>query len=892
MSPNRASTDEGSGSKGQNVCRDCGKRIATAKQSGELAAHMFQDYYCSCKEKGRPRVSKPKSLLQKIGDLTSTVKVSTKSGAQDPSSISEFCPKCGLKISKPSLPGSLTGYLFQDVRCKCEPEADFTEGVMSVKLWNLKKAGLGKTFTNLGQGEKDNAVPTIDLAAGAIIGGVYRIIERIGSGGMGDVYLADHLGLGTQVALKLIPPEQVTEIGWRRFQQEARAIAKLDHINLVKVSDLGIHEGCLPFYAMEHVPGHSLAETVAQYGPMPLNTTIEIFSQICDGLDHAHRAGIIHRDIKPANIMVTETRGKLRVKILDFGLAKLAQQDRHHQSLTAIGDVFGSPLYMSPEQCDGEKTDNRSDIYSLGCTLFECLTGQPPFTGNLAAAIVIKHQEHEPPSLESIVGQKRLPQSMEVVIAKLLRKNPVERYQTLSELKGDLEKVGRGENVAPFYMSRSKGTADDASARPGMTNENATTSRKNNIRNGRSVSGQKVLIISAVSLALLAGLAATFHWIIEKPDKTTKTAASTSTSNSTSTPNSTSASTSASTPTARPSSGSSTDADESNERVITQKDMDSVDTNFGDMLGNNGADTSVPAVAPKSAAITTPFCQTLPAEKHKGRLFTFPVDITLGQVQSTSRPQAVIARGAFRFPAGDRITFVPFPAIAQYPSYLKRFRPGDISGIELPRYSDPNPVIRQLPNLPGFENLYVLAFSHTQKLDAESIQIVKRLTALKILDVNQEAVDADTVAQFPCLGGLNCLNLVHYDSASAILMKLRNSFNLQRITFEGCKVSKEDLVIVAAMPRLETLQLGDNLRTDEQVETISRSPCLAKLCIPHGWRPTYRAIKALKSMKCLKVIYLGTESQTPDNNMLTLKHALPNVHVYKIESTDPGVLPE
>ncbi len=164
-----------------------------------------------------------------------------------------------------------------------------------------------------------------------------------------------------------MPPEQVTEIGWQRFQLEARAVAKLDHINLVRVTDLGIHEGCLPYYAMDYVDGKNLAELLAEQGPIPLKAMLEIFMQVCDRVECAHRSGILHRDLKPANIMIVASKpGPKQAKVLDFGLAKLSKQDRSHQSLTAVGDIFGSPYYMSPEQCNGDKLDNRSDIYSLG----------------------------------------------------------------------------------------------------------------------------------------------------------------------------------------------------------------------------------------------------------------------------------------------------------------------------------------------------------------------------------------------------------------------------------------------------------------------------------------------------------------------------------------------
>jgi serine/threonine protein kinase len=201
---------------------------------------------------------------------------------------------------------------------------------------------------------------------------------------------------------------------------------------------------------------------------MPLKTVLEIFMQVCDGVECAHRAGILHRDLKPANIMVvTSPTGAKQVKILDFGLAKLTKHDRNKQSLTAVGDIFGSPFYMSPEQCKGDRLDNRSDIYSLGCSMFECLTGRPPFSGHLASAIMFSHMESEPPSLEGAIGPAKTPASMGIVMAKLLQKNPGERYQTLSQLKADLLLVAKGKEVlAVDHSSRSEGWQPAQSKRP------------------------------------------------------------------------------------------------------------------------------------------------------------------------------------------------------------------------------------------------------------------------------------------------------------------------------------------------------------------------------------------------------------------------------------------
>jgi serine/threonine protein kinase/Tfp pilus assembly protein PilF len=397
------------------------------------------------------------------------------------------------------------------------PKDQSADGEMAEKFLKLKEADAGNTFnsqstTDPSDGKKADL--SIDLLQGAVIGGIYRINKLIGKGGMGEVYLAEHLTLAKTCAVKLIPPHRVTDSSWQRFQNEAKSIAGLDHINLVKVWDLGVHEGCLPYYAMEYIDGQILADMLETYGSMPLNVVLDVFMQICDGIDYAHKTGLVHRDLKPANIMLVKSQaGKLSVKVLDFGLVKLTQNDRHKQSLTLVGTVIGSPYYMSPEQCAGGAIDNRSDIYSVGCTMFESLTGRPPFIGGSPVETVHYHQTTDPPSLESIVGPHVFPQSMEVVLAKLLRKNPDQRYQTLLELRGDLERVARGEDIQPSYASISRPLQADAelyvteSSQKQATADDEEEAEAAAAEASNAFFGPRKTIVAASAVTLLAGLA-------------------------------------------------------------------------------------------------------------------------------------------------------------------------------------------------------------------------------------------------------------------------------------------------------------------------------------------------------------------------------------------------
>ncbi len=303
----------------------------------------------------------------------------------------------------------------------------------------------------------------IEIAPGTIVAEAYKVIKLIGKGGMGQVYLAEHLTLHKQCALKILPANQVTEKAWLRFQTEARAVAKLEHPNLVRVTDLGVHDKTMPFYAMDFIDGISLDQYIKEGQKLSLRAVIDIFTQVLEGLQFAHASGIIHRDLKPANIVVigNPESGNLKAKILDFGLAKLTQAECADLSLTATGEIFGSPYYMSPEQCLGEGVDARSDLYSLGCSIFECLTGKPPYTGNTLLAVMSKHQMAEIPKLSELPtdllsnADKEEIKQLELVLNKLLQKKPQNRYQSAQEASADLNMVGnKGKFAAPIAQAK------------------------------------------------------------------------------------------------------------------------------------------------------------------------------------------------------------------------------------------------------------------------------------------------------------------------------------------------------------------------------------------------------------------------------------------------------
>ncbi len=261
----------------------------------------------------------------------------------------------------------------------------------------------------------------------------YRIIEKIGEGGMGVVYKAEDTKLRRTVALKFLAPHAIgTDRQKQRFIHEAQAAAALDHPNICTVYEIDEDDGHT-FIAMALIEGQSLEEAVAA-GPLKLTDTTDIASQVAEGLAAAHEKGVVHRDIKPGNVMITP-RG--RAKIMDFGLAKFVE----HTRLTRTGMTTGTVAYMSPEQACGQEVDHRTDIWALGVMLYEMVTGRQPFEGSADQAVVYSILSEEPVPMTAL--RSRVPMDLERIAAKAMAKRPEERYQTMADMLVDLRAVGR-----------------------------------------------------------------------------------------------------------------------------------------------------------------------------------------------------------------------------------------------------------------------------------------------------------------------------------------------------------------------------------------------------------------------------------------------------------------
>ncbi len=286
--------------------------------------------------------------------------------------------------------------------------------------------------------------PHNDPLIGKVFAERYDIESVLGLGGMSIVYKARHRLMDRIVAIKMLHGNIKSDhLSLERFRLEAQAASSLNHQNIITVYDFGVTPQSEAFFVMDYLDGESLAEYLERKTKLPWERAIGIFKQICDGLGAAHKKGIVHRDMKPANVvLIKQDEGFELVKLVDFGIAKLLPASgKQQQSLTKTGEVFGSPIYMSPEQCLGKDVDRHSDIYALGCLMYETLTGVPPHLGPTFLDTLNKHVGETATPIHELVPEAKVPIELEKIIEKCLAKKPEDRFDTTEEIRDHLSAV-------------------------------------------------------------------------------------------------------------------------------------------------------------------------------------------------------------------------------------------------------------------------------------------------------------------------------------------------------------------------------------------------------------------------------------------------------------------
>lgn len=316
-------------------------------------------------------------------------------------------------------------------------------------------SGFSAALTSIPDSGQAGSAEPVGWRSGRVLGGRYELSDCIGSGGMGEIYRARRLHIGDTVAVKVLRREVIDSAQTRqRFYREAKAAAMLHHPNAVTIHDFGEDEDGTAYIVMELLEGRSLRQLLADEGPVSSPRAYAVMRQACAAVDAAHRSGIIHRDLKPDNLILLDSHdGMDHIKILDFGIAKLREQAidsanlEKNLSLTNVGTVIGTPHYMSPEQCQGEPADARSDIYSLGVMLYEMLTGQVPFNAKTPTGVAIKHVTEKPQPPSEL--NQSIPPSVEGIVLRSLEKSPEARPQSALEFSRSFEAALKAGNPLP-----------------------------------------------------------------------------------------------------------------------------------------------------------------------------------------------------------------------------------------------------------------------------------------------------------------------------------------------------------------------------------------------------------------------------------------------------------
>jgi serine/threonine protein kinase len=342
--------------------------------------------------------------------------------------------KTGL-ASASEFPGALEASLPWDRQWKASVSIETGASVRGIR--KLSSPGMSE-FMN-----PDGAAADLDLAR--ILPPEYRVEQKLGQGGSGQVYKAFNKNLQSFVAVKLLNSDNGLDkrVESQRLLQEARALSNLQHPNIVKIMSVGMCSGDIPFLVYEYLEGETLQDYICSAKELPSKVLSLLFEQLCSALDCIHKNNLVHRDIKPANIMIlpSESHSISQVKLLDFGIAKEVDDSGVRDGKTVAGATAtslyrGSPTYMSPEQCQGKAVDFRSDIYSLACVLFECLTGKPPFSGESVYDVLYQHIHGQPE-----INDPKLCQGMRAVLNRALAKNPSDRFENVNQFNEQLQEA-------------------------------------------------------------------------------------------------------------------------------------------------------------------------------------------------------------------------------------------------------------------------------------------------------------------------------------------------------------------------------------------------------------------------------------------------------------------
>lgn len=674
-----------------------------------------------------------------------------------------------------------------------------------------------------------------EFRVGDIIGGDYEVLKWIGAGGMGNVYRVRHTMMNSDYALKTLSADKVTEVAWRRFQNEAQAIARMSHPNIVGIYNLGLHEGRLPYYVMDILEGDTLNDLLRDRGPMPVKEALTLFVELCGGFGYAHKKGIVHRDIKPPNIvLLNKPAPNCKAKIVDFGIAKLSGiKDPQNQFLTSAGEVCGSPYYMSPEQTVGQRIDARSDIYSLGCTLFEALTGAPPLRGRSAVDTMMMHQTTAPPSLKTASGGKEFPESLETIMATLLAKEPMNRYQSMEQVAQDLSAVLAGEQTAvntainPYAAQMQRAGAEKDATGKFRARERLYQPEEDSDDSGGGLNKPLIALVAVAIIATGGGVGGFLYWKNQTTSHKTVTAS------------------------AAPAAAAKPQQFEAlcKSGPTELKDAENV-------IEDNDRNKTPPSVSLKE---TTPYSHLGLHAGRPSRIFDFPSDITIGDIRSTYNTFAPGAVGTRYYLDNDVLSFTPDPILLKYPQYVKRFRKGDLKGLHISGNSATNDLLKVTHTIPGVSKLQ---FGHCPKLTVDCFKYIADMPSLTALQFDDESFSPEQLSHLPLLSKIPEIGFSYQKDADPYLKLIKGSPAVKTLVLTRSTVGRKGFEYIASLPNLVKLVLEGSEISSADIKLLAGMPKLKAIFFTEQ-KIDALMLSSLKKLKNVEFMSIDVNAAAP-----------------------------
>ncbi len=584
---------------------------------------------------------------------------------------------------------------------------------------------------------------------------------------MGHVYRVRHNTLNAEYALKMLSEEQANEEASRLFQREAGAIKILSHPNVVRIYDIGLHGGKLPYYAMELLVGRDLGRIIRDSGPLSPTQAASIFMEVCAGLGYVHERGIIHSDIKPSNIFILDKVGAsgAKVKVVDFGIVSFT---RTKNSDNQSEDIHGTPFYMSPEQCMGQPLDARSDIYSLGLTMFEALTGNLAFVGKSPTETMEMQVRNTAPTLSEKAGGHEFPEVLETIIAKTMAKEPADRYQTMDQLSQALAEVI---SAAKWSKAMTPAGAPAAqTAQPGSQAQSKTPKSKAMIIGAAAVAG----------IAVIGGIA-----MLCTPHAKTDTKA-----------------------------GAAKDADTGH----PLGPLPSVGSGLQKPI-IPGASDEMPTGQKVTVSLMSkrPFSSNVIVGGKMFRMFDMPTDVVIGLFRTRQSEPPVRACGLLKYPMTTHITYTPSDIVGKYPDCLKRFQPGDIHSLRFYPQACNDQILRATTNIGGVKRL---SLAGCNELTDASYETLKSFSDLTWFDASDTNLGGPQLAQAGIWSKIEVMTLSSANSVTPLLEQLKGSKQLQRLGLSKSNLGAEEIHAIAKLPQLTELDISQNKLSKQDLITL------------------------------------------------------------------------